>query len=189
MELVIFDLETTGFSPRSHEIIQIAALRMRHGELVAGERFATFVRPRSEIPSFISDLTGITSADMRDALDPAPALQAFSRFVGDATLVAHNGWRFDLGFIREGCQRHHLPMRAVPFFDSMTLHRQLWGGAVSHSLDAVMERLALAESDQRRHDARGDVSLLASAVRTMWQRLGAPPERCPVPLVTGNIPQ
>lgn len=189
MDLVIFDLETTGFSPRSHEIIQIAAVRMCHGELVAGEKFATFVRPQREIPSFISDLTGITSADMRDALDPAPALLAFSRFVGDATLVAHNGWRFDLGFIREGCQRHQLPMRAVPFFDSMTLSRQLWGGAESHSLDAVMERLALAESDQPRHDARGDVSLLAAAVRTMWQRLGAPPDRCPVPLVTGHLPQ
>lgn len=93
MELVIFDLETTGFSPRSHEIIQIAAVRMRHGEVIAGESFATFVRPQSEIPSFISDLTGITSADMRDALDPALALQAFSRFVGDATLVAHNARR------------------------------------------------------------------------------------------------
>lgn len=189
MELVIFDLETTGFSPRTHEIIQIAAVRMRHGKVIAEESFATFVRPQNEIPVFISDLTGITAAEVRDAPEAAPALLAFSRFVGDATLVAHNGWRFDLGFIREGCKRHQLLMRAVPFFDSMTLSRQLWGGAESHSLDAVMQRLPLAESDQRRHDARGDVSILAAAVRTMWQRLGAPPDRCPVPLVTGHLPQ
>jgi|GEM_PF-407302 len=186
MELVIFDLETTGFSPRTHEIIQIAAVRIRHGELVAGERFATFVRPQTEIPSFISDLTGITSTDVRDAPEPAPALLAFSRFVGDATLVAHNGWRFDLGFIRENCQRHQLPTRAVPFFDSMTLSQQLWGSAKSHGLDAVMERLALAEFDHHRHDARGDVALLAAAVRTMWQRLGAPPR--PLPRPVGHRP-
>jgi DNA polymerase III alpha subunit (gram-positive type) len=189
MELVVFDLETTGFSPRCHEIIQIAAVRMRHGEVMAAERFETFVRPQGDLPDFISDLTGITSADVRNAPEPAPALLAFSRFVGDATLVAHNGWRFDLGFIRAGCERHQLPVRAVPFFDSMTLSRQLWGSAESHSLDAVMERLALSEAGLRRHDARGDVGILAEAVRTMWQRLGAPPDRCPVPLAIGHVPQ
>jgi len=46
MELVIFDLETTGFSPRSHEIIQIAAVRMRHGEVI-GEESDLTVRPQN----------------------------------------------------------------------------------------------------------------------------------------------
>lgn len=189
MHLVIFDLETTGFSPRYHEIIQIAAVRMRHGEVMAEDRFETFVRPQSGIPHFISQLTGITSSDVRDAPDVAPSLAAFSRFIGDATAVAHNGWRFDLGFIRECCRRHQLPTREIPFVDSLTLSRQLWGPTGSHGLDAIIARLGISEDGLRRHDARGDVGMLAEAVRRMWQRLEAPPDRCPVPLQVGHIPQ
>ena len=87
MNLAIFDLETTGFSPHYHEIIQIAAVRMRHGEVLAEEHFETFVRPQKSIPGFISEITGITASDVRDAPEPAPALRAFSQFVGDATRI------------------------------------------------------------------------------------------------------
>jgi len=189
MELVIFDLETTGFSPRSHEIIQIAAVRMRHGEVIGEECFATFVRPQKGIPCFISDLTGITSHDVGAAPDLASALAAFSQFVGDATLVAHNGRRFDLRFIRESCQRHQLPMREVPFFDSIALSRRVWANEKSHGLDAIMARLGLSGGGLRRHDARGDVQLLAEAVRRMWLGLGAPADHCPVPMDVGHLPR
>ncbi len=188
-ELVIFDLETTGFSWRYHEIIQIAAVRMRHGEVIAAESFETFVRPQKGVPGFISDITGITSLDVSNAPGPAASLEAFSRFVGDATLVAHNGWRFDLNFIRESCQRHRLPMREVPFFDSLTLSRRLWANEKSHGLNAVMARLGLSGEGLRRHDARGDVQILAEAVRRMWRRLGAPVDRCPVPTEVGHLPR
>lgn len=188
MHLVIFDLETTGFSPRLHEIIQIAAVRMRHGEVLATERFATFVRPQSAVPAHITEITGISGRDVRHAPEPASCLAAFSRFVGDATLVAHNGRRFDMPFLRESSTRHGLPLREVKFFDSMDLSRRLWAGEPSHSLDAVAERLRLSMKDLRRHDARGDVQLLASAVVNMWQRLGASLDLCPVSLETGHLP-
>jgi DNA polymerase III alpha subunit (gram-positive type) len=45
MELVIFDLETAGSTPRDNKIIQLAKVRMRHGEMRAAARFETFVRP------------------------------------------------------------------------------------------------------------------------------------------------
>ena len=189
MHLVIFDLETTGFSPRYHEIIQIAAIRMRHGQIVAADRFETFVRPQNAIPDEITELTGITDSDVSDAPEPAEALQALSRFVSDATLVAHNGRRFDLPFVRECCRRHQLPLREVPVIDSITFSRRIWANERSHNLDAVMERLGLSAKGLRRHDARGDVGILAEAVRCMWQRLGTPPDRSPVPLDVGHLPK
>ena len=73
MNLVIFDLETTGFSPRYHEIIQIAAIRICHGQIVAADRFETYVRPQNAIPDEITELTGITDSDVSDApACPAP---------------------------------------------------------------------------------------------------------------------
>ena len=188
MHLVIFDLETTGYSPRYHDIIQIAAVRMRHGEILAAEHFATFVRPPGHIPQPITGLTGITETDVHDAPEPAACLAAFSRFVGDATLIAHNGHRFDMPFLHESATRHGLPLREVPSLDSIELSRQLWPSARSHNLDAVIERLGLSTVGLRRHDARADVRLLAEAVRQMWQRLGLPFDRAPVAPAIRQLP-
>lgn len=188
MDLVIFDLETTGLSPRSNEIIQIAAIRMSRGEILQERRFETYVRPQSRIPSFITSLTGISNEDVRVAPPCAEAIRAFSLFVGEATLVAHNGKRFDLPFIREFCLQQQMPVREVPFFDSMQLSRKLWGGRGGHGLDAVLERCNVSAEGIRRHDARGDVHVLAQAVRHMWRELGSGFDRCPVELGVGQLP-
>jgi DNA polymerase III epsilon subunit-like protein len=74
MNLIIFDLETTGLSPYSHEIIQIAAVRMRVGVWEEEAAFETFVRPRQRVPSFITGLTGITQADVAGAPMPEEAV-------------------------------------------------------------------------------------------------------------------
>ena len=188
MDLVIFDLETTGLSPRSNEIIQIAAIRMRHGEIMQQNPFETYVRPKSRIPSFITSLTGISNDDVRSAPQCAEAIKAFSLFVGGATLVAHNGKRFDLPFISEFCLQQKVPVREVPFFDSMQLSRKLWGGRGGHGLDAVLDRCQVSADGIRRHDARGDVQVLAHAVRHMWRQLGTSFDQCPVDLGVGQLP-
>lgn len=189
MNLIIFDLETTGLSPSFHEIIQIAAVRMRVGVWQDEEKFDTFVKPQGRVPSFITGLTGITQADVARAPGPEAALKAFSRFVGEgATLVAHNGGRFDVPFLRESCARHRLPVREVAFVDSCRLSRELWGGRGGHGLDAVMERLGLRTDGVRRHDARGDVALLGRAVSQMWQRLQPEGMSCSVKLSSAQIP-
>lgn len=40
---VVFDLETTGFSPDKNKIIEIGAVKVEHGEIT--DRFSTFVNP------------------------------------------------------------------------------------------------------------------------------------------------
>lgn len=188
MTLIIFDLETTGFSPYSNEIIQIAALKMRAGRPGDCTRFATFVRPEERVPRHITEMTGITEAHVRSAPGVAESLVNFSSFVDeDATLIAHNGG-FDMGFIRENCTRHGLPVREASFVDSRAFSRKLWGGRGGHGLDAVMERLELSLNGARRHDARGDVQILAEAVHRMWGQLTPDFLTCPVPCSKGVIP-
>lgn len=188
MHIVVFDLETTGFSPSCNEIIQIAGIRMREGVILEQETFATFVRPVRYIPGNITELTGITHAQVQDAPEVVDALMNFSRFAGDATLLAHNGRRFDMPFIRESCARHKLPVRPVSFIDSMDLSKKIWGGRGGHGLDGVMARLGLSANGSRRHDARGDVQILAEAVHRMWSQLSADFAVCPVGCHTGEIP-
>lgn len=188
MELVIFDLETTGLSPSRHEIIQIAGVRMKAGRILEEDFFSTYVKPRTAIPPFISHYTGITNDHVSRAPRVKDALVDFSSFVGDAVLIAHNGQRFDMPFIRESCARARLPVRSVGFVDSMAFSRKIWGGRGGHGLDAVMERLQLGTGAHRRHDARGDVQILAEAVRLMWGRLSPSYQTCPVDCGRGVLP-
>ena len=163
MSYVIFDLETTGLSPRYHEIIQVAALRLSAAGTADGAAFSTFIRPQRRIPVHITELTGIDQSMVACAPVVAEALVRFSAYADGATLVAHNGWRFDLRFIASLCERAGLDLHPAPFIDTRRLSQAIWPDADSHGLDAVSERLRLSLGNGRRHDARGDVQLLAAA--------------------------
>lgn len=169
---VVFDLETTGLSPDWDTIIQIAAVRMRGGRRMERESFELFVNPGRPIPAFITQYTGIGDRHVRGAPGIVTALQEFSHFVGESTLVAHNGHRFDMKFLAAECRKSGLPTRPVEYHDSLGLSWALWGRkGCRHGLDSVLQRLDLADEAVRRHDARGDVLLLARAIEAMTVRL------------------
>lgn len=170
---VIYDLETTGLDAHEEDFIQIAAMRFTAGSLRVEETFARFARPRRPISSFIESYTGISNRHVANADRPEEVLCEFSRWSGDATLIAHNGLKFDSKFLAATCQRHGLPMRAVDSIDSIHLSKMFFGNArgTGHSLDHLVSRLRIQSQGVRRHDARGDVQILGDAVASLWQRL------------------
>ncbi|RYD79842.1 MAG: 3'-5' exonuclease [Verrucomicrobiaceae bacterium] len=170
---VIYDLETTGLSSEDCEIIQIAAVRYREGEILRSEKFSTFVRPLNAVPYHITTLTGVTNQDVRNAPSQREALLAFSQFVGHARLIAHNGLRFDSKFLEAACYRERLTPREVASIDSIHLSKRLFGirEGLSHGMDAILARLSLSTDGHSRHDARGDVELLAQMVQVIHRRL------------------
>ena len=62
---VVFDIETTGFSPVKNRIIEIGAVKVVEGKIV--DRFSTFVNPRVPIPFRIEQLTSINDEMVMDA--------------------------------------------------------------------------------------------------------------------------
>ena len=99
---VVFDLETTGFSPDKNKIIEIGAVKVVHGEIT--ERFSTFVNPEVPIPYRIEELTSIRDDMVIDAPKIETILPQFMEFCGDAIMVAHNA-DFDMSFIIKNCER------------------------------------------------------------------------------------
>jgi DNA polymerase-3 subunit epsilon len=189
LDYVIFDLETTGLSPEQDDIIQIAAVRLSAGSAPRSEPFFSYVNPGRSISAFITSYTGITNADVRHAPPAGKVLEEFSRYAGDATLIAHNGHRFDMKFLRECCARNSLPTRSVGYHDSVYLSRLVWGKRPDgHGLDAVLSRLRISSHGAQRHDARGDVTLLAEAVEKMWSLLRARAEQPILALYQGVLP-
>ena len=57
---VVFDIETTGFSPINNQIIEIGAVKVEGG--VITDKFSTFVNPDVPIPFRIEKLTGINDS-------------------------------------------------------------------------------------------------------------------------------
>ena len=98
---VVFDLETTGFSPIKDRIIEIGAVKVEHG--VITDKFSTFVNPKVPIPFQITQLTSITDQMVMGAPDIETVLPQFLEFIGDAALVAHNA-SFDVSFIEQNCR-------------------------------------------------------------------------------------
>lgn len=90
MEVVVFDLETTGFNPNNgDEIISFGAVVVRGGKLCETETFYSLVNPKRSIPRAIVELTGITNEMVQDAPDLMTVLHDFMAFVGRRLLVAH----------------------------------------------------------------------------------------------------
>ncbi len=96
--IVAFDIEATGLDPKSDAIIEIGAQRFngRHVE----DEFSTLVNPNRHIPEFITGLTGIDDAMVRNAPRIREVLEELAAFIGDAPILGHN-IKFDLSFFEK----------------------------------------------------------------------------------------
>ncbi len=96
-EWVAFDLETTGLSSDSDDIIEIGAVKFTAKGVV--DEFQSLVNPRRRLPAFIRELTGITQSEVDSAPSFSQVSSDVTEFLKGATLVAHNAG-FDVGFLR-----------------------------------------------------------------------------------------
>jgi ATP-dependent DNA helicase DinG len=95
--IVAIDIETTGLNADRDAIIEIGAVKFK-GHRVEAE-WSSLINPNRHIPEFITGLTGINDAEVRNAPRIADVLEGLEAFVGNAPLVGHNV-RFDLGFLQ-----------------------------------------------------------------------------------------
>jgi DNA polymerase-3 subunit epsilon len=167
---VVFDLETTGLAP-SHgdRIVSIGAVRVEGGEVVAGDRFATFAQPGRSIPPSSTAIHGITDAMVAEAPPWPDAVRAFHAYVGDAVLVAHNA-AFDLAFLHAAEAQAGVRF-ANPALCSLRLSQWLDPDERDHDLDSLAARHGLVVSG--RHDALGDAEATAVLVCDLLRRAEA----------------
>ena len=100
---MVFDIETTGFSSLTCQIIEIGAVLVENGEIT--DRFSTFVNPKVPIPFRIEQLTSINDSMVMDAPTIEEVLPKFLEFSKDAVMVAHNAGLLIWEFIMKNCDR------------------------------------------------------------------------------------
>ena len=145
-EYVVFDIETTGLSPRHNKIIEIGAVRVKNGSIC--DTYNQFVNPEIPIPYNITKLTSINDSMVMDAPTIETVLPQFLEYVGDAALVAHNA-SFDTGFIREFAERLGLPFDYT-ILDTLTLAHILIPELGKYTLDRLCKQFGVSLENHHR---------------------------------------
>ena len=143
---VVFDLETTGFSPNNNRIIEIGAVKVVEGKIV--DKFSHFVNPDVPIPFEIEQLTGIKDDMVMDAPKIEEILPQFMEFCQGAIMVAHNAG-FDMSFISKNCERQKLPCDYT-VIDTVAMARVLLPALNRFKLDTVAKALNIPLENHHR---------------------------------------
>ncbi len=165
---VVFDLETTGFSPSKNQIIEIGAVKVVNGSIT--ERFSTFVNPKVPIPFEIEQLTSINDDMVLDAPTIDEILPKFMEFCQDAVMVAHNA-DFDMSFIKHNCSALGLDCEKT-VLDTVALSRVLLPALNRFKLDTVAKALnvSLAHHHRAVDDAACTAEIFVKLVEMLRDR-------------------
>jgi DNA polymerase-3 subunit epsilon len=157
----IVDIETTGGLVKRDKITEIAIVLHNGHEVI--DQYQTLINPERSIPTFISNMTGITDDMVADApLFCEVAKEIVLRTEG-AVFVAHNA-RFDYGFLREEFARLGYSYVRKQLC-TVRLSRKLLPELKSHSLDSLIRHYSLRVDN--RHRALDDALATAEVFSRM----------------------
>ena len=157
-EVVVLDIETTGWDPDRDRIIELAAAVLQGPDVVA--TFSALIDPLVPIPTEITKLTGITNEMLAGQMSAEAAVFRLVEFVGDRDIVAHNA-SFDRSFIERVAGRHALRGQ---WLDSLQVVRIALPRLRSHRLTDLAQAFGVGSEGQA-HRALPDVEALAAVWR------------------------
>ena len=136
---VALDVETTGLSPFANELIEVSAIKYKGNKKI--DTFSTLIRPKVEIPYYITKITGITNDMVRTAPEVEEVMPELISFVGDLNIVAHNA-NFDYKFI-QNYSNHSFSKNKV--IDTVPIGRKLYPELPNHKLGTIAKHIGITE--------------------------------------------
>jgi DNA polymerase-3 subunit epsilon len=167
--LVFVDIETNGLNYQRGKVIEVAAIRTENGKIV--NKFHTLLDPQTELPQFISNLTGITTHELKKAPTFGQIADELNEILAGAIFVAHNV-RFDYSFLKQEFKRqgrNFLPKQLC----TVKLSRTLYPHVKGHKLEDVINRHGFKFS--QRHRAYDDAQVLWQFIQHVGKHF--PPEQ------------
>ncbi|MEY2699316.1 MAG: hypothetical protein RIQ52_71, partial [Pseudomonadota bacterium] len=166
----VIDFETTGLSQEFDRIIEVGVVLVRHHQVV--DTFSELMNPGQQIPSFITELTGITTAMVKGKPAPESVMPKIAAIIGDNPCIAHNA-SFDQRFFNAEMRRAGIGCHP-PFLCSMLLARRLIQDAQDHKLGNLINHLGLPRADgMRAHRALADCLMTAELWKYLMQAISS----------------
>jgi len=135
--IIVLDTETTGLDHKTEKLIEIAAVKLRQGEVV--ETFTSLVNPQKPIRHSSFLIHNITQEMVEEAPNIEDVLPQFLEFVGDHTYVAHNAI-FDYSFINEAMKATYGHRFLNNRIDTFEMYRSVFPDDPSHGLSSLLKR-------------------------------------------------
>ncbi|KHE71971.1 PolC-type DNA polymerase III [Halobacillus sp. BBL2006] len=166
---VVFDVETTGLSAVYDKIIELAAVKVKGGEII--DRFESFANPHQPLSQTTIDLTGITDDMVKDAPEIEEVLKDFHKWMENDILVAHNA-SFDMGFLNAGFKLIDYGKAANPVIDTLELARLLVPELKNHRLNTLCKKFDIELTQHHRaiYDAEATGYLLWKLLKKAIER-------------------
>ena len=165
--VAVIDFETTGISPgQGARATEVAIVLLEDGQVV--DRYQSLMNAGVRIPSFITQLTGISNAMVAQAPPAEQVMREAARFVGDAPMVAHNA-SFDRKFWMAELARAGLPA-PQPYACTLLLARRLYPQVPNHKLGTLVDYHRLPRTGAA-HRALADAEMAAQLLLQIGQDL------------------
>lgn len=129
---VVFDLETTGTSPKTEAIIEISALKVVDGKVV--DTFSTLVNPEKPISPGATAVNGITDDMVKNEPTLDIVLPQFNEFIEEYILVGHNIHCFDMKFIWKAAEALFGQTISNDYIDTLPMSRKCLPQLAHHRL-------------------------------------------------------
>ena len=157
--IVVLDFESTGLNTAKARIIEVGAVKLVEGTVT--ETFQQLVDPEEALPPKITEITGITDANLQGQPKAETVLPKLLEFIGDAPLAAHNA-SFDVSLLKSELKRLNLRWNG-PVLDTLTYARKLYPKLKSFRLGALCKHLGVSLKNAHRavHDAAATAQCLA----------------------------
>ena len=160
-EMIVFDIETSGLNNEFNDLIEFGAVKIKNLKIV--DRIDFFIKPTKPISSYISSKTHITNEILNSqGIDLVEGLKRIKEWIGNSTLIAHNGINFDYRFLNKKLQQNKLPLINNPIIDTMQLSRYINEKASRHNLGAISHLYHLEYNDSIAHRANFDAEILTN---------------------------
>ncbi len=165
-EYCVFDFETTGMSGRHDKVIEIGMVKIIKGKIT--DTFSSFINPGRSVPYFITQITGITNADVADAPFFDEVFQRMKEFMGDAVLIAHN-LSFDHSFLKNECVNAEIALPQNAALCTLRIARKIYPQFPSKSLGNLTKSLKIRHRNV--HRGLGDSMATAKILLRMFSTL------------------
>lgn len=135
-DAVFVDIETNGSNGPRGRVIEVAAIKVSGGEII--DTFTSLINPGSDVPYWITQLTGINNSDLVDAPYFEDIAAQLHEFMDGSIFVAHNVL-FDYSFLKREFTAADYDFRPK-LFCTVKMSRALWQEHRGHSLEKIIAR-------------------------------------------------
>lgn len=169
---VVFDTETTGFSPVNDRVIEIGAVKVRNGKKL-GEK-TWLINPKRSIPWYVENVHHISSEMLKDRPTFAQVYPEFLEFIDGSVLIAHNA-PFDIRMMSAEAARAEMPAPKNAVLDSLALFRNWYPQLKSHQLGDIVDLLDISRDGMQAHRATDDSLFVYLAIQKEMERRSEEP--------------